>query len=295
MSPFIQKLLARAPNQDDLSTSREGSGDELIIENSNPVLPAGWSVGTALSVGQQRLTNQDTLFTTCSELHYDNKRCFCGFFIVADGMGGHQNGELASEAAARAMGEWVVEQLYLPYLRGEPSVKPEDLLELMAQGISQANQAVQKSASGGGTTLSSTLIYGDQIYVAHVGDSRIYYIDPSGSIETLSHDHSYVQQLVDMGHITPAEALVHPQRNVLYQALGQIEPLEPEIAAYDMPNSGHLLLCSDGLWGVVPDGLIADIVHNAASPQAGCQELIDAANEAGGPDNITAVLVNLPG
>lgn len=295
MSPFIQKFLGRTTNQDDLTTAQERSGHKHFIEHSDPMLPACWRVGTALSVGQQRLTNQDTLFTTFSELHYDNKRCFCGIFIVADGMGGHQNGELASEAAARAMGEWVVEQLYLPYLRGEPQVKPEDLLELMAQGISQANQAVQKSASGGGTTLSSTLVYGDHIYVAHVGDSRIYYIDSSGNIETLSHDQSYVQQLVDMGHITPAEALVHPQRNILYQALGQVEPLEPEIAAYDMPDSGYLMLCSDGLWGVVPDGLIADIIHNASDTQAACQDLIDAANEAGGPDNITAVLVNLPG
>jgi protein phosphatase len=96
-----------------------------------------------------------------------------------------------------------------------------------------------------------------------------------------------------LGQITQEEAAVHPQRNVLYRALGQGEPFEPDLSMTRLPDSGYLLLCSDGLWGVVGDNEIFELVTSAANPQQACQMLVEAANTAGGPDNITAILVHL--
>ena len=99
---------------------------------------------------------------------------------------------------------------------------------------------------------------------------------------------------MELGQITTDEAAVHPQRNVLYRALGQGEPFEPDVKTIQLPDSGYLLLCSDGLWGVVPDEEIYRLIMDACSTEEACQSLIEAANQAGGPDNITAILVRLP-
>lgn len=113
-------------------------------------------------------------------------------------------------------------------------------------------------------------------------------------MEVLTRDHSLVQRLVELGQITDAEAAVHPQKNVLYRALGQGEPFSPDISTSPIPPNGYLLICSDGLWGVVPEEEITRIIFEAANPQEACSALVAAANEAGGPDNITAILVHLP-
>jgi protein phosphatase len=112
-------------------------------------------------------------------------------------------------------------------------------------------------------------------------------------VQVLTHDHSFIQQLLDNGAITAEEAAIHPQRNVLTQALGQLDPLEPQIVSYPFPGDGHLLLCSDGLWGQVTDELIGQIILAASSPQQACQDLIEAANRAGGPDNITVIVIRI--
>jgi protein phosphatase len=131
--------------------------------------------------------------------------------------------------------------------------------------------------------------------IAHVGDSRAYSIDSQGKIEALTRDHSLVKRLVELGQISREEAAIHPQRNVLYRALGQGEPFDPDIKRMQIPENGYLLICSDGLWGVVPEEEIAKVIITSATPDLACQALIDAANAAGGPDNITAILIQLPG
>jgi serine/threonine protein phosphatase PrpC len=143
--------------------------------------------------------------------------------------------------------------------------------------------------------LTAALVVGKQVFITHVGDSRAYIIESSGRVETVTRDHSLVKRLVELGQITQEEAAVHPQRNVLYRALGQGEPFEPDMSSTQLPDSGYLLLCSDGLWGVVPDNEILQLVSSSSSPQQACQKLVEAANTAGGPDNITAILVHLPG
>ena len=129
--------------------------------------------------------------------------------------------------------------------------------------------------------------------IRHVGDSRAYAIHPYGGGETLTRDHSLVKRLEELGQISAEEAAVHPQRNVLYRALGQGEVLEPDIFTAPFPQSGYLLLCSDGLWSVLADGAIFKLVTTAKDLQSGCQSLVDAANEAGGPDNISVIVVQL--
>jgi serine/threonine protein phosphatase PrpC len=110
----------------------------------------------------------------------------------------------------------------------------------------------------------------------------------------LTRDHSFVNRLVELGQISTEEAAVHPQRNVLYRALGQGEPFEADISTTPMSHSGYLLICSDGLWGVVPDEKLSEMIMESGSPQEACSKMIAAANEAGGPDNITAVLIRMP-
>jgi protein phosphatase len=127
--------------------------------------------------------------------------------------------------------------------------------------------------------------------IAHVGDSRVYSIDKNGNLEALTRDHSLVKRLQELGQITPEEAAVHPQRNVLYRALGQGEPFEPEIISTGRPENGSLLVCSDGLWSIIGKEGMQSIIKSGVSPQDICDRLIDMANDAGGPDNISAILV----
>jgi protein phosphatase len=131
--------------------------------------------------------------------------------------------------------------------------------------------------------------------IAHVGDSRAYLIYGPERIEALTRDHSLVKRLVELGQITTAEAAVHPQRNVLYRALGQGEPFDPDIYSMQVFEAAYLLLCSDGLWGVVAESEIQRLVLQAYCVEDACQRLVDAANEAGGPDNISVILARLPG
>jgi protein phosphatase len=143
-----------------------------------------------------------------------------------------------------------------------------------------------------GTTLVMAYIAGGQAYVAHVGDSRAYVINDA-QIQQITIDHSLVQRLVDTKQLTVEEARVHPQRNVIYKNLGDRAAVSPDIVRLDLQPGDRLLLCSDGLNTVVDDARIHQIVLGATSPQDACSQLIDAANAAGGPDNITAIIVQM--
>ena len=130
--------------------------------------------------------------------------------------------------------------------------------------------------------------------IAHVGDSRAYAIQPDGQIEPLTRDHSYAQRLLELGQITPEEAESHPKRHDLYRALGLAVSAEPDISTEQLPEADYLLVCSDGLWGVVPEGDIVRLVHSAPNLHQACSNLVEAANVAGGPHNISAILVRMP-
>jgi serine/threonine protein phosphatase PrpC len=161
----------------------------------------------------------------------------------------------------------------------------------MQGAIKEAQTNVLHAAPGSGTTVTAALLVGTQLTIGHVGDSRAYLMYQDGRFEPITRDHSLVRRLEELGQITAAEAAVHPQRNVLYRALGQGDALDADVVNVPFPQNGHLLLCSDGLWGVVPEEDLRQLILNSPSPERACQGMVAAANGAGGPDNISAVLV----
>jgi protein phosphatase len=143
-----------------------------------------------------------------------------------------------------------------------------------------------------GTTVAAALIIDDTAYLAHVGDSRIYLLNNAG-IKQLTIDHSLVERLVATGQITPEEAKTHPQRNVIYRTIGDKANVEVDVSTYRLTSGDRLLLCSDGLSGMVPDDDMWRIVDGSASLPEACRHLIDAANARGGDDNITVIIIQL--
>lgn len=247
------------------------------------------------SVGKQRDLNEDSLLAITATLAGNGGNTPFGLYIVADGMGGHQYGEIASNAAIRVVAGTVM-QKFQPFLFNiKPEPPNESLQELMLAGVNEAQKVIQREAPGSGTTLTAALILGQQVTVAHVGDSRAYMLNPDGRVETITRDHSLVKRLEELGHISPSEAENYPHRNVLYRALGQGELLEPDIFTIPFPTAGTLILCSDGLWGVITESDLPRVVREAPTLQRACQNLVAAANLAGGPDNISVVLVQLAG
>ncbi len=263
-------------------------------EGSLGLKPPQLLASCAQSEGRQRDHNEDALFSLTTILANDGTRRPFGLYIVADGMGGHQHGEVASEIATLTMVELIMDELFNNFFRVDPQPPNNPLREILHQGVIEAHNAILTYAPGGGTTLTAVVIMDNQMAIAHVGDSRVYSVNLSGAMKPLTRDHSLVKRLEELGQLTPEEAAIHPQRNVLYRALGQGEPFEPEIITAPTPESGYLLICSDGLWGVVPEKELGMIIKNASTLPIACQEMVNAANQAGGPDNITAILVRLP-
>jgi protein phosphatase len=265
---------------------------EGLLANVQNLEPQQFIYGCGQSIGKQRDHNEDSVFALSIAIGGEKSSYPLGLYVVADGMGGHQYGEVASSAAARTLAGSLLKH-FLPYLVNPSSGMDESLQELMRSAINDAQKAVTQAAPGSGTTLTAALVLGQQMTIGHVGDSRAYAIHQYGGGEILTRDHSLVKRLEELGQISPEEAAVHPQRNVLYRALGQGEVLEPDIFTAPFPQSGYLLLCSDGLWSVLSDSTIFTLVNAEKDLQRTCQSLVDAANEAGGPDNISVIVVQL--
>ena len=252
------------------------------------------NVGCAQSVGKQRDHNEDSLLAINTMLSGNGEYIPFGLYIVADGMGGHKHGEIASGLAVRAVANHVVRKVFLSLLSPKPARPSDSIQEILETSLQEAHRLVMKEAPGAGTTLTAVLILDKQMSIAHVGDSRLYAISPEGEISVITRDHSLVMRMMELGQLSEQDAAIHPQRNVLYRALGQGEAFSPDITTSPLPESGSLLLCSDGLWGVVQQAEVARLIHANADPRVAAQLLVDAANAAGGPDNISAILVRLP-
>lgn len=284
----VEKADQKTEAHNDIENSSQKSSS--IPQKNIPQL----TVGCGYSVGRQREHNEDALFTMTTNVITNTDITPFGLFIIADGMGGHQFGEVASAVSVRAMSNYVIKKLFLPWLGQANTGLQDSLHDVMQEGLYEAHRIIMKDAPGGGTTLTAALILGNRVTITHVGDSRAYLIQSDRETKILTHDHSLVKRLQELGQLTAEEAANHPQRNVLYRALGQGEPFEPDIDTYPLPTSGYLLICSDGLWGVISQNEILDIIANNEDPQKTCQSLVDAANTAGGPDNISVILVRLP-
>lgn len=269
---------------------------QAIVSNQNPRFDLQQLLSSCgQSVGKQRELNEDSLLAITATMAGNTGNLPFGLYIVADGMGGHQFGEVASNAAIRTVAGYILRKFH-PYLfHIKSDAMDESFQEIMQAAVSEAQRAIQREAPGSGTTLTAALVIGQQITVAHVGDSRAYFIYPDGRIESLTRDHSLVKRLEELGHITPDEAVNYPHRNVLYRALGQGEILDPDIFTIGFPQPGSLMICSDGLWGVLTEDELVRSINEAPSLQRACQTLVNAANAAGGPDNISVILVQLIG
>ena len=232
-------------------------------------------------IGKARDMNQDYYYISKPEDKIS-------IFILADGMGGYNGGEIASKLATMAT---------LGYIQSNFENIPkerEKILKLIKSAMEYANMVVyekskeQKELEGMGTTLEVCLIYNNKLYIGHIGDSRIYRLRGE-FFRKLTHDHSYVQKLVKDGTITQEEANHHPKKNMLMKALGCTAFVEPDITVKGFVKDDIVLICSDGLTNMVEEPEIYNILKNEGTLAA--EKLVEKANENGGYDNITAIVI----
>jgi PPM family protein phosphatase len=287
-----------APKTQDMVNTAPLSEQQIqaIINTNHPHFDLQQLIaGCGQSVGKQRELNEDSLLSVTATMAGNSGNLPFGLYIVADGMGGHQFGEVASNAAIRSVAGYILKKFHPHLFQVNAEPMEESFQEIMQAAVREAQRSIQKEAPGSGTTLTAALVVGQQITVAHVGDSRAYFIYPDGRVDPITRDHSLVKRLEELGHITPEEAANYPHRNVLYRALGQGEIMDPDIFTVGFPQPGYLLVCSDGLWGVITEQDLVRSINEASNLQRACQNLVNAANTAGGPDNISVILVQLVG
>ena len=254
-----------APGRCELSL--EGRTDTEFISGSNSFI----SWGARSDVGLVREHNEDSFLLRTP------------LFAVCDGMGGHAAGEVASSIAVKVIGEEA------------PNTADDALL---GAAIEAANQAVIEAPQKGigkpgmGSTASAIFIEGNQMAVAHVGDSRIYLLH-HGTLVRITHDHSYVEELVDSGQITADEARNHPSRSVVTRALGSDPEMYADHFTLEVSDGDRIILCSDGLSSMILDDEIESIAVSNITPQNAADSLVAAALTAGGADNITVIVVDI--
>jgi serine/threonine protein phosphatase PrpC len=285
---FVQPAMKSEPKEQPQAVEVDPPIQPQTVRSDH--LPPGLHVGRLSDIGRERERNEDSFFVFNALLQHDNGQESFGIFIVADGMGGHQQGEVASALATRTVAEQLLKDVYLPYLSHQQSAAAKPINEALIAAVEQANGVVREAAPDGGTTLTVALVMGNSAYLAHIGDTRAYLVT-SDSMKQITKDHSLAQRLEELGQGTPAE--LTKVQNVLYRAMGQDSAIEVDIYIQHLPPASSLLLCSDGLWGLVGAETIKDKVNNSATPQKACEQLILAANNNGGHDNITAVLVTV--
>ena len=237
----------------------------------------------ASDVGMKRQSNEDAYVVL---LPPKTPAGVDGVLVVADGMGGHEAGEVASAMAVQA----VVDEL------GEPNAQHDAYPGALGELVERANAEIVASAQGDrrgmGTTMTMAVVEDTRMHLAHVGDSRAYLLR-GGELRQLTDDHSWVSEQVRQGRLTPAEAATHPRRNLLTKALGAAPSVAVDTQTIDLEEGDLILLCSDGLHGVVSDESIQELLQRAGDLNASCKRLVQAANERGGPDNVTVVLARV--
>lgn len=233
-------------------------------------------------IGRQRTSNQDAFLVDSGHQLY----------IVSDGMGGQQAGEVASRAVVSVLPQM------LDSLLVRLSDSPRRVIELtLRETIAQFSQRLRQEAAaqpgmkGMGATLAMIWLRQDLAHLAHMGDSRIYRLRHD-RLSQLTEDHSVVALLIKHGDIRPEDAANHPARGQLSRFIGSDGEVFPDLQSVQLHPGERLLLCSDGLWGMLPDAEIARLLLQHPEPQDACQALIQAANQAGGKDNITVLVIN---
>jgi protein phosphatase len=255
-----------------------------------PLQSLSWAVSS--DPGLRRTSNEDSYST----------RPDVGLFVVADGMGGHVAGEVASRVAVEAIEAFIEETAGADKNRTWP-FPFEPTLSLEANRLKAAFRLANRRIASaiadsqdlrGMATTASAVLFGERrASVGHVGDSRVYVLR-KGALEQITHDHSWVEEQVRAGTLSPTAARQHPWRNVVTRALSGGEDPEIDVTEVTPVPGERYLLCSDGLFAVVPDALIAEILGRKDVPlDAICRGLVEAANEGGGPDNITTLILEV--
>ena len=212
-----------------------------------------------------------------------------GIFIVADGMGGHAAGEVASEMAV---------QIVLREIKDVADLGDGSATKILGEALKLANRAIhdrtitEVDKQGMGTTASVLLLSDARYLIGQVGDSRVYLLR-DGALKQLTKDHSYVQEQVDLGNLTPEQARYHPYSNVITRCVGASPEVEPDLYAGEARTGDIYLVASDGLTGMVDDRRLAQLLMSRAEPDRKVQALIAEANARGGLDNITAIVVHV--
>jgi serine/threonine protein phosphatase PrpC len=249
-------------------------------------------IGTGLDAGivRRRNPNEDSLFAIENITSLEAAPQPTGLFIVADGMGGHGHGDVASKLAIRTLKESVLRQLH-------SGVKEDEMIEeILVESVQHANYSVHKRNqqlnTDMGTTMTAALLWGTTVYIVNVGDSRTYLYRASEGLYQVTQDHSVVARLVEVGAISADDAYTHPKRNAILRALGNDPTVDVDCFIIQVRVGDVLLLCSDGLWEMVRDFEIQEIVHTS-SPYASRMSamLIQAALNRGGKDNISVIAV----
>ena len=265
--------------------------------DTNVDVPTGKQrkVGWQTDVGKVRETDEDCV----SVSSFGGAFGTVHLLAVADGMGGHAKGEVASKLAIGEIGRAWVEsfsKIAVPELFNET-----DFESVLAKGIKKANEEILEytsknpEASGMGTTSVCAIVGEDsRVAIANVGDSRAYVISDKSGIRQETKDHSFVQGLLDKNEINEEEARNHPNKNVITKALGLSPSLEPDIKTVQLKNDESLLLCCDGVNAHLSDDDIKKIVQETPNPQHACKKIVDMANDRGGSDNISLIILSKP-
>jgi protein phosphatase len=238
--------------------------------------------GSVSDVGRRRTENQDSWFGAKEQ----------GIFLVADGMGGMNAGGTASKAAAEIVPRMLSDRLKTLAVATEAAV--EDAVRSSVAGFSAAlygQSQTDHRLEGTGTTVVLALALGRSVYVANLGDSRAYLF--KGVLRPLTEDHSLAATLQRMGRLTPEQAALHPGRNTLTRYAGMKGAAEVDTRVIRLKGPCRLLLCTDGLFGMLGDARIETVLTLVKDPAEACRRLVDAANEAGGFDNVTALVADL--
>ena len=235
-------------------------------------------------IGKCRKNNEDAYYISAGEDPAEN------LYLVADGMGGCNAGEVASSSA--------IEAFLAHFWKEMKHATTDDMLDMMAGAMTAANKEVYTKSNSArefaemGTTMVAAAIREDKVYVAHVGDSRAYIFRKREMIP-LTTDHSYVMELVKMGNITKEEAATHPKRNVITRAIGIKNTVEADTVIRPLQKNDIIVLCTDGLSGMLKDEEMAKILNKRTDLEKKAELLVEEANKKGGFDNISLVLVQI--
>jgi len=248
------------------------------------------TIGMLTDVGKVRTIDEDSILAADLSFGVNSKSSKFLLLAVADGMGGHAKGEEASKIALNAIARTVIPELF----------NDTPFTELLEKGIQNANQnildytAKYPESSGMGTTSVCAVVKGNEVHLANVGDSRAYVVSDD-EIRGVTKDHSYVQALVDEGKITQAQAREHPKKNIITKAVGISPSVEADKSILMLGSDESLLLCCDGVIAHLPDEDIHKIINDSPDPQSACQKIVDTANERGGSDNISLIILSAGG